>query len=253
MPYSFTKIEEDKTRTIGFVFFFLLFFYFASFWLIALLVKSFFLYEYAGPRPPVFFSLNLRDSVMILAAALLAGYAHWTYTTSNLVTKISSVLKAEPLNKNDTYHQRLQNIIDEVSVATGGRKIEGMVIPTSAMNAFALMDFESHAVIGVTEGLLARLTRAQLEAVVGHEAAHIVSGDHGDHLAVCLVQRPSQRPGKRISRDAIVVAARRRYLGAFDRCLCPFVDIARHEPSGAHVHIPATGIPRRCHRGAFDT
>ena len=177
MPYSFTKIEEDKTRTIGFVFFFLLFFYFASFWLIALLVKSFFFYEYADPRPPVFFSLNLRDSVMILAAALLAGYAHWTYTTSNLVTKISSVLKAEPLNKNDTYHQRLQNIIDEVSVATGGRKIEGMVIPTSAMNAFALMDFEGQAVIGVTEGLLARLTRAQLEAVVGHEAAHIVSGD----------------------------------------------------------------------------
>ena len=62
-------------------------------------------------------------------------------------------------------------------MATGGRKIEGMVIPTSAMNAFALMDFEGRSVIGVTEGLLARLTRAQLEAVVGHEAAHIVSGD----------------------------------------------------------------------------
>ena len=177
MPYSFTKIEEDKTRTIGFVFFFLLFFYFASFWLVALLVKSFFLYEYVDPRPPVFFSLNLRDSFAILAAALLAGYAHWTYTTSNLVTKISGVLKAEPLNKNDTYHQKLQNIIDEVCVATGGRKIEGMVIPTSAMNAFALMDFEGRSVIGVTEGLLARLTRAQLEAVVGHEAAHIVAGD----------------------------------------------------------------------------
>src|SRR3989338_5039561 len=162
MPYSFTQIEEDKTKTIGFVFFFLLFFYFASFWLIALVTKNFFLHEYTSPGPGGFFSLNFRDSFIVLAAALLAGYAHWTYTTSNLAAKISGILKAEPLNKNDTYHQRLQNIIDEVSVATGGRKIEGMVIPTSAMNAFALMDFESHAVIGATEGLLARLTRAQL-------------------------------------------------------------------------------------------
>ncbi len=177
MPYSFTQIEEDKTRTIGFVFLFLLLFYFVSFWLIALLVKNFALYEYTNYRPGPFSFFNLRDSLLILAAALLAGYVHWTCTTSSLVAKISGVLKAEPLNKNDTYHQKLQNIIDEVCVATGGRKIEGMVIPTSAMNAFALMDFEGRSVIGVTEGLLARLTRAQLEAVVGHEAAHIVAGD----------------------------------------------------------------------------
>ena len=45
------------------------------------------------------------------------------------------------------------------------------------MNAFAVMDYDGRAVIGVTEGLLARLTRPQIEAVVGHEAAHIVSGD----------------------------------------------------------------------------
>jgi Zn-finger nucleic acid-binding protein len=32
-------------------------------------------------------------------------------------------------------------------------------------------------VIGITEGLLSRLNRSQIEAVVAHEAAHIVSGD----------------------------------------------------------------------------
>ncbi|MCK5179971.1 MAG: M48 family metalloprotease, partial [Candidatus Omnitrophica bacterium] len=52
-----------------------------------------------------------------------------------------------------------------------------VVIPTMAMNAFALADFSGQAVIGLTEGMLARLTRSQIEAVVGHEAAHIVSGD----------------------------------------------------------------------------
>lgn len=177
MPYSFTQIEEDKTRTIGFVFFFLLLFYLVSFWLVALLVKNFVLYEYAGHRPDLFSSFNLRDSLLILAAALLAGYTHWTCTVNGLVEKMSRVLRAESLNPSDHYHQRLQNIIDEVCVATGGVKIEGMVIPTTAMNAFALTDFEGRQIIGVTEGLLARLTRPQLEAVVGHEAAHILSGD----------------------------------------------------------------------------
>lgn len=87
------------------------------------------------------------------------------------------MLGAEELNGDDAYHQMFQNIVDEVSVATGGKKIEGVVVPTMAMNAFALADFEGKAVIGVTEGLLAKLNRAQMEAVVGHEAAHLVSGD----------------------------------------------------------------------------
>ncbi len=107
----------------------------------------------------------------------MIGYTHWAYTTGNLITKILGVLGAEKLNTKDKYHQMFSNIVDEVSVATGGRKLEPVIIPTMAMNAFALTDFSGRAVIGLTEGVLARLTRSQIEAVVGHEAAHIVTGD----------------------------------------------------------------------------
>lgn len=179
MPYSFTKIEEDKTRTIGFVFFFLILFYFVSFWLIAVLAKNFFIYYQTDIYADSFrFSaLNIPQTLVILGVAMMIGYVHWGYTTANLTVKILGVLKAEGLNPRDTYHQMFRNIVDEVSVATGGRRMEAVVIPTMAMNAFAVADFSGRAVIGVTEGMLARLTRAQLEAVVGHEAAHIVSGD----------------------------------------------------------------------------
>lgn len=177
MPYSFTQIEKDKTNTIGFVFLFLIAFYFGVFWLITLLVKAFVIYEYTPYGHTSFLGLTIHDSLIIFALAILVGYVHWACTVSGLVEKMSRVLRAESLNPSDHYHQRLQNIINEVGVATGGIKIEGMVIPTTAMNAFALTDFEGRQIIGVTEGLLARLTRPQLEAVVGHEAAHIVSGD----------------------------------------------------------------------------
>ncbi len=177
MPYSFVKIEEDKTRTIGFVFLFLILFYFVSFGLFAFLVKNFFLHEYSYSESVSLSPLGLGDLLIVSGVAFLAGYGHWVYSIHGLIPKILGVLKAGVLDSTDTYHQMFQNIIDEVSVATGGRKMEGVIIPTMAMNAFALADFKGKAVIGVTEGLLARLTRAQIEAVVGHEAAHILKGD----------------------------------------------------------------------------
>ena len=178
MPYSFTKIEEDKTKTIGFVFSFLIFVYFAVFWLIAVLSVTFFnIQATSGSYSFHLVFLPFSQTLLILAFAFIIGYVHWSFTTANLIAKILGVLKAEKLNPKDRYHQMFSNIVDEVSVATGGRKMEGVVIPTMAMNAFALADFSGQAVIGLTEGMLARLTRAQIEAVVGHEAAHIVSGD----------------------------------------------------------------------------
>lgn len=178
MPYSFTKIEEDKTKTINFVYAFLILVYFVVFWLIAFITVNFLNYQSDSHAYYSHFTvLRFSHTVIILGFALMFGYVHWRYTTSNLVKKILGVLSAERLNPKDRYHQMFANIVEEVSVATGGRKMEPVVIPTMAMNAFALADFSGQAVIGLTEGVLARLTRAQLEAVVGHEAAHIVRGD----------------------------------------------------------------------------
>ena len=180
MPYSFTNIEEDKSKVIGFIFLFLVLFYFLSAVIIYMASKIYFFFEayrYEHYLSPFSAHLSLQELFRIICTAFVIGAGHWLFSTNNLIPRLMNVLQAEPLNPKDTYHQMLQNIIDEVSVATGGSKIEGVVLPTVAMNAFALADFEGRAVIGVTEGLLARLSRAQIEAVVGHEAAHIVSGD----------------------------------------------------------------------------
>ena len=178
MPYSFTKIEEDKSKTIQLVFFMLIGVYFIAFWLIALVIKNYFVFQESSLySSSSFLILNISESLVILVLALLVGAGHWLYTTSNIVPATLNVLMAGPPDPIDNYHKMFLNIVEEVSVATGGRKIEAVVIPSSAMNAFALADFEGRAVIGVTEGLLSRLTRPQIEAVVGHKAAHIVAGD----------------------------------------------------------------------------
>lgn len=51
------------------------------------------------------------------------------------------------------------------------------VIEDSAMNAFATGRNPDHAVVSVTTGLLSRLNRSEVEAVVAHELSHIKNYD----------------------------------------------------------------------------
>jgi len=178
MPYSFTQIEKDKSRIIAFVFFFLILFYFVTIWIIVLFAQN---YIFFVPNPTLYDQkiamLSVKTSVYVFLFAFGVALIHWYFSVNGIIERTLQVLGAQPVNTRDSYHQMFQNIVEEVSIATGGRKIEAVVIPIHAMNAFALEDFNGRAVIGVTEGLLSRLTRAQIEAVVGHEAAHVVSGD----------------------------------------------------------------------------
>ncbi|MBF0477851.1 MAG: M48 family metalloprotease [Candidatus Omnitrophica bacterium] len=120
---------------------------------------------------------SFKEMLWAFMAAALVVLWQWLVATSELMNRFIGILNAEPANKNDAYHHVFMNIVEEVSVATGGKKMEPFVVPTMAMNAFAISDFRGRSIIGVTEGLLARLNRQQIEAVVGHEAAHIASGD----------------------------------------------------------------------------
>ena len=150
-----------------------------------MVAENFFnIYYLKGPRP-LFFHPPVGHVYLVLVAAFLLAAIHWYFSTTNLIVKLCSLIGADPIDPKDTYHQYFRNIVDEVSVATGGRSITPMVIRSSYMNAFALEDFNGQAIIGVTEGLLARLNRAQIEAVVGHEAGHIASGDCLNTTVLC--------------------------------------------------------------------
>ncbi len=177
MPFSFIDIEREKSRIIAYLFVFIFIFYFFTAYLILFVIENTLFSSIGetvikGIRIP-----SLDHTVAALAVAIIAGVLHWSISTSSLIQRISVAVGAVPIDPKDDYHQFLKNIVEEVSVAIGGRHLDAMVIPSASMNAFAIEDFNGRAVIGVTEGLLSRLSRAQIEAVVGHEAGHIISGD----------------------------------------------------------------------------
>lgn len=176
MTVSYIEIEEKKKWWVWGLFLFLILLYFAAVYLIMKIAVLFSGFPEKGPLV-LFLGRDHHLLISSLVIALLSAGLHFYLSSRNLLDKMLKAIGATPLDLKDRYHKRLQNIVQEMSIVTGGKRLEARVIPVTSMNAFALADFSGRAVIGVTEGLLSRLNRSQLEAVVAHEAAHIAAGD----------------------------------------------------------------------------
>ena len=93
---------------------------------------------------------------------------------------VARMVGARPVapSTGDPLERRLRNVVEEMAIASGMRVPEVFIMDTeSSINAFAAGWDVSGAVVAVTRGTLERLTRDELQAVVGHEFSHILNGD----------------------------------------------------------------------------
>jgi heat shock protein HtpX len=166
MPLTFIDIEKQKTWRIWVLFLFLMALYFAV--ILALAV----------PFLPHATHMPMRFWLFAFLLALLVAGIHFWFSASNAVADVIRGLNAQPPDPKDEVHKKFVNIMQEIHTVMGNtRHIQSVVIPTLSMNALAAADLYGNAVIAVTEGMLSRLTRPQVEAVVAHEAHHVLSGD----------------------------------------------------------------------------
>jgi Zn-dependent protease with chaperone function len=93
---------------------------------------------------------------------------------------VAKMVGARPVAPNtaDPLERRLRNVVEEMAIASGIRVPEVYVMEEErGINAFAAGWSVSGAVVAVTRGTLERLTRDELQAVIGHEFSHILNGD----------------------------------------------------------------------------
>jgi heat shock protein HtpX len=69
--------------------------------------------------------------------------------------------------------RQLVNVVEEMAIASGQPKPRVWVVPDDDPNAFATGRDAQSASIAVTQGLLATLSRDELQGVVAHEMAHV--------------------------------------------------------------------------------
>jgi heat shock protein HtpX len=69
--------------------------------------------------------------------------------------------------------ERLQNVVDEMAIASGLPRPRVYIVPDPDPNAFATGRGPGHSSIAVTRGLLDTLDREELQGVIAHEMSHI--------------------------------------------------------------------------------
>ena len=120
----------------------------------------------------------------------IAGVSLWvTYTLGDrlmlLGTKAHEIMPEGP----KTHHeQQLFNVVEEMKVAAGLQFMPKVyLIDAKYMNAFASGLSEKSAMVAMTRGLLEKLDRAELQAVMAHELSHIRHHDIKVTLTVAVL------------------------------------------------------------------
>jgi heat shock protein HtpX len=111
--------------------------------------------------------------ITTLAAGGICRYS-WRYGPDKVLWSTGAwelVEAATPEQK------QLVNVVEEMAIASGLPTPRIWVIPDADPNAFATGRDAASASIAVTEGLLATLSRDELQAVVAHEMSHVQNLD----------------------------------------------------------------------------
>jgi heat shock protein HtpX len=114
------------------------------------------------------------------AAGLLVALVVWavmalvSYFSGDRILLATS--GARRIQKQD--HPVLWNVVEEMCIASGLATIPAVyIVDQDAPNAFATGRDAEHSAVAVTSGLLERLSRDELQGVIGHELAHINNRD----------------------------------------------------------------------------
>ncbi|WP_372966628.1 M48 family metallopeptidase [Marinobacter sp.] len=134
------------------------------------------------PLPFHHWLLSSHGLTTVAAAIVLIGIGsliRWIDLAGggSRVAKMVGARLIEPDTQNSD-ERKLRNIVEEMAIASGVSVPELYVMDhETSINAFVAGYTPGEAVMVVTKGALAQLSRDELQGVVGHEFSHILNGD----------------------------------------------------------------------------
>jgi len=106
----------------------------------------------------------------VIYSVLMSFFSYWY--SDKIVLAMSH---AKPIEKKD--NPELYRLVENLCITAGLPLPKIYIIKEAQPNAFATGRNPEHAVIAVTQGLLDRLERVELEGVIAHELSHIGNRD----------------------------------------------------------------------------
>lgn len=110
---------------------------------------------------------------LILAVGFSIAMTWGSYFASDKIAlSMSRAVPADPARD-----RQLINIVEGLALAAGIPAPRVYIIDDTAPNAFATGRNPEHAAVAVTRGLIAKMSRDELEGVIAHELAHVKNRD----------------------------------------------------------------------------
>jgi heat shock protein HtpX len=110
--------------------------------------------------------------LVIVAVIVIVSSVVSYFNSDKAALAISHAKPADPQQ-----YARLYNLVEGLCIASGLPKPRLYIIEDEAPNAFSTGRNPKHAAIAVTTGLLEKMNRVELEAVLAHELSHIRNYD----------------------------------------------------------------------------
>ena len=121
----------------------------------------------------VFSQIYGDGSILVFAVLFSTITSVISYWYSDKI--VLGIHQAKPVTMQNA--PELYRIVENLSITAGLPIPRIYIVPEKAPNAFATGRNPEHAVVAVTEGLLERLDRSELEGVLAHEMSHIGNRD----------------------------------------------------------------------------
>src|SRR3990172_1418939 len=154
---AYTQISSNRLKT------WLIMFFFAFFVTLAFYI---FASAYGFDAPS---ALGI-SGIALIAAGIMNFFSY--YTSDKLVMAISG---AKQIQKKD--NPDLFRTVENLCIASGLPMPKIYIIDDTAPNAFATGRDPNHAAIAFTSGILAKLSKLELEGVTAHELSHVGNYD----------------------------------------------------------------------------
>lgn len=120
------------------------------------------------------FSYVLGDSSILYFAVIFSIFSSFgSYWWSDKI--VLAMYRAVPIEHNK--NPELYHVVENLCITAGLPVPKIFVIPEMQPNAFATGRNAKHAVVAVTQGLLNRLDKTELQGVLAHELSHIGNKD----------------------------------------------------------------------------
>ncbi len=169
------SIQTNNRKT-----FFVIFIFFAIYFSLGLLVDCFLATE-AYPQADIsqllhgiftlqIFPIATLIMLMIAGVSLLVSFS----MADKLMLLGTEYHEITPDKAANPTEQQLYNVVEEMKIAAGLRFMPKVyIIEADYMNAFASGYSEKSAMVAITRGLMEKLNRSELSAVMAHELSHV--------------------------------------------------------------------------------